>query len=83
MSTELAINAIDVYFERICSHCGCYCNENGACPSEACRTLTALGYIADDTLHDMINSQGWSDAVMERMSINLRNAKKNNPELFV
>jgi hypothetical protein len=75
----LTTNIIDAEFERICE-CGNY-YQNGRCPSDACETLRAHGYREDEELHAFMDSGNMVDAV-ERMNKNIKNAKRNNSELF-
>lgn len=81
MNTELTIDAIDVEPERICE-CGRYCDKDWNCPSDACTLLTSKGYKEDEILAEILNRDGFSIEAVERMNINIKNAKKHNPELF-
>lgn len=71
---ELAIDAIDVEFYRVCSNCGRYCDDDGACPSDACRELTAAGFKLDEELHNILNLDGFSDEAIKLMNRNVKQA---------
>ena len=82
MTKEVAINAIDVEPERICE-CGRHCDKDWNCPSDACTLLRSKGYKEDEILAEILNRDGFSIEAAEKMNINMKNAKKNNPELFI